>query len=469
MTLSYLSGNRIQGSGFDKDYATFSDNFGGSDAWSDADSAKIGVNTTTELLDITFVADSTNDSCSYDLTSTSDTAWVLRFKVNYSSFAGTAIRHWYGLSSHDSASSHSTTQDFIGWMCIGTGATNNQGCQDTDGATLPTGTWDDTTATLTLATGTDYYIQIKRTSATAYNVSIFSDSNYSILLASWSGTCASTTQTLRYIVIRNENDTRTSSVVGTIDNVKFWNGVTSANAPLLNLQNGARFEETDTELIYSLIANPNILDEAYTTNAGWTTQAGTTITVDSGTADKLDGTSVPANADHRVSKSLDGTLSDSLWIADFELNVASMGVGTQGFIVWFSAGIGKPRDGVTDGLGAFIQEPAGTEQIGIVKSNGGTLATSTMMTLPMSTLFYCRLERTSTTNARLSVFTDAVRTTHQSGSPINYTIDSTITTLTTLQHSSDDGGGTANTWSGTIDNMKVYNGVSQIPDWWVQQ
>ena len=208
-------------------FPTFLDNFKGSDAWSDADSAKIGVNTTTDVLDITFVADSTNDSCSYDLTSTSDTAWVLRFKVNYSSFAGTAIRHWYGLSSHDSASSHSTAQDFIGLMCIGTGVTNNQGCQDTDGATLPTGTWDDSTATLTLAITTDYYVQIKRTSATAYNVSIFSDPNYSVSLASWSGTCASTTQTLRYIVFRNENDVRTSSVVGTIDNIRFYNGVTS--------------------------------------------------------------------------------------------------------------------------------------------------------------------------------------------------------------------------------------------------
>ena len=197
----------------------------------------------------------------------------------------------------------------------------------------------------------------------------------------------------------------------------------------------------------------------YTTNTGWTTQAGTLITVDSSTADKLAGASVVANADHRVSKSLGLTLSDSLWCADFELNVSAMGAGSQGFIVWFSAGTGKPRDGVTDGLGVFIQEPAGTEQIAIIKSNGGTLTVSTVMTLPMSTLFYCRLERTSTTNAKLSVFTDSERTIHQSGSPISYTIDSTITSLTTLQHASDDGGGTANAWSGTIDNMKVYNGT----------
>lgn len=201
--------------------------------------------------------------------------------------------------------------------------------------------------------------------------------------------------------------------------------------------------------------------DGYLTNSGWT-QVGTAITVDSGTTDKLDGTSVVANADHRVYKSLGFTLSDSLWVSEFELNITALATNSQGFPVWLSAGTGKPRDGATDGIGVMIQDPAGTNQILIIKSNGGTLATSTAMTLPLSTLFYCRLERTSTTNARLSVFTDSGRTAHQAGSPINYTIDSTITTLTTLQHSSDDGGGVADAWSGTIDNMHIATGTGTI-------
>ena len=203
---------------------------------------------------------------------------------------------------------------------------------------------------------------------------------------------------------------------------------------------------------------PTFQDD-YTTNTGWT-QVGTTITVNSGTAGKADGTSVPANADHRVHKALGVTLSNSLWYADFEFNITAVGEGAQGSIAWFSAGTGRMRDGSTDGLGVWIQRPGGTPQIGIVKADGATVGVSTTQTLPLSTLFYCRFERTSTTNARLSVFTDSARTVHQTGSPINYTIDATITTLSIIQHTSDASGGSAATWSGTVDTMRVYDGIS---------
>ena len=201
----------------------FSDDFSGADSWSDADSAKIGVDTTNDYLAFSFVADSSNDSCSYDLGLgiLGQGNFELRFKLRYSSISA-GIRHWIGVSDSPSSASHSSSQEFLGWMCIGTGASNNQGCQDFDGAALSTGLWDDSAATLTMATATDYYVKITRTSTTAYSVIIYSDSGFTTALATFTGTCASTIDSLRYLVLRNENDSRAGSVAGYIDNVQFW-------------------------------------------------------------------------------------------------------------------------------------------------------------------------------------------------------------------------------------------------------
>ena len=61
------------------------------------------------------------------------------------------------------------------------------------------------------------------------------------------GTCASTCDGLRYIKMSNYGHgwTGTGSSVGTIDDIKFYNGVTSPST-YPNLPNGEIFEESDT-------------------------------------------------------------------------------------------------------------------------------------------------------------------------------------------------------------------------------
>lgn len=77
----------------------------------------------------------------------------------------------------------------------------------------------------TVPTTTTYYIQIKRTSSTAYTIGIYSDSAYSTLTEEETGTVSATSTGYRYLLIQNFN----ASVVdinfnGTIDDVQFIDG-----------------------------------------------------------------------------------------------------------------------------------------------------------------------------------------------------------------------------------------------------
>ena len=205
---------------------------------------------------------------------------------------------------------------------------------------------------------------------------------------------------------------------------------------------------------------PITFSDDYTTNTGWT-QTGTLVTVDSGTADKLNFTNVVGNADHRVSKAIGVTLSDTLWVCEYEINITAMGALTEAFPVFISAGTAKLRS-TQDELGTTIYNNAGTYQMAITSrlDNGGL--NSTYINFSLSTLYYIRLERTSATNCRLNIFSNSARTTHITGSPVNFTINSGIGGLTTVQHGSDDGAGNANTINLTIDNMRINNNSSTI-------
>ena len=78
MTISFMAGRRIQGLSTDiVETPTFEDDFS-SDNWTDKDSTNIGVSGGT--LTGENVLDGGDDTSYYDLTSTSDTNWILRFK-----------------------------------------------------------------------------------------------------------------------------------------------------------------------------------------------------------------------------------------------------------------------------------------------------------------------------------------------------------------------------------------------------
>lgn len=191
--------------------------------WIPSDIVKARVNTTNDNIDFDFEDNlGSNSAIYYDFGSArSDTDWVLRFKINFTSIDDNS-RTWFGLSSV--IGNQATAQDFIG-LLVHRFTDAKWKTADSDGASLPTA--GDNQSTSNISTSTNYWIQITRLTATTYEIKIYSDA-YTTLIETVAGTCASTTASLRYIVFCNRNDfDSTNKQVGIIDDVAFQNAVTT--------------------------------------------------------------------------------------------------------------------------------------------------------------------------------------------------------------------------------------------------
>ena len=175
----------------------------------------------------------TNDSISYDLGAgnVSDTAWILRFNVQWDAFVSNAYNEQrWGISDQSSATAHNGTHKFIGcmtqfWDSVSrtlTPSSANSGAIGIDSGGW-TYDWDGV-----LATNTYVYIEIKRINSTQYTISASSTDAYDgDLSTSGNLTCPNVTG-LRYIWFGNENAGSDDATMNSKTNeVKFWNGVTS--------------------------------------------------------------------------------------------------------------------------------------------------------------------------------------------------------------------------------------------------
>ena len=279
MTINYLDSKRISALSSDViDTATFEDDFDyasqslANSAWvPNNDEAGNRVNISTDKLDFNFTMDSTNETIVHDLTSTSDTKWVLRFKANWSTLTASASnQNWFGLSDGNQTEHADSSQKGIGFIPIYTSGTqkfitsspNNQN---------PIGT-NDTAGTYALTTGVDLYVTITRTSATVYTVDIRTGSHSGTVVENFGGNQTCNSQTgLRYIKFSN-NATQSEGGVqqGTIDDVEFYNGVSSLTNKPTNVQDNSILVEKDTARRYWRTPDQATVSDDLTTNKGWT-------------------------------------------------------------------------------------------------------------------------------------------------------------------------------------------------------
>jgi len=246
MTISYHSGNRIQGLStdiaetlsFSDDYTTYADQASADAVWVPSVST-LRVNTTNDNVDFT----NGSTSCYYDLgtSNVSDSSWILRCKVTLST-VGTGDGLLWVILSNNSSGNQYTAQTFAGTFLYDDG--NNTYANSGINVSPASGT--NYAATGISPSVTTYYIQITRTS-TLLTVNYYSNSGFSTLLGTASVTITASVTGLRYIKFLTGN---TGQMIGTIDDIQFWNGVSSVNSKPTNVPNGSRFEETDTRKIY---------------------------------------------------------------------------------------------------------------------------------------------------------------------------------------------------------------------------
>ena len=113
------------------------------------------------------------------------------------------------------------------------------------------------------------------------------------------------------------------------------------------------------------------------------------------------------------------------------------------------------------GIAVTLQNPYNAVRIFSRDGNNDVYTeTTTDPEILIGVLYYGRLERTSPTNARVSVFTDSARTIHVTDSPKNLTIAAGIVGLTHIQHASASQQGDSRTMSWELDQTRVFDNQS---------
>ena len=209
--------------------ATFTDDFN-TDDWTD-----VGTNVAvgTNVLDFNVAVNNAEHSTSYDIgtANISETAWVLRWKQTHTTITsgGTSDCALHvGLCSNLAESR--TAQNFIGlFLNISTGSGLEIRQSSGSGAPYTTG---GTNFTNDPATGTVHYYELIRESATQARLNIYSDSAYTTLIESQTDVISTAHSSLRYVRVFNDSQgsgTNTNVCIGTIDDMNFYNGITSVS------------------------------------------------------------------------------------------------------------------------------------------------------------------------------------------------------------------------------------------------
>lgn len=213
---------------FFDDLTSYADVTAGDTAYPTTNTAILRVNPTNDNIDIVTV--DPNDAACWlykDMAQAiSETTWILQYKLVISTITVGAGNVWVSAGMSATTSGPGTAKDFIGFgVSLESGSTkdyngfaSNAGFQQTQGQGLAR-----TAAAETL------YVQIKRTSATAANVSIYSDSAYTTLLESLdlTGVTSAITGLRYFLVMAQGSGAGVNVLTATIDDVKFIDGHSS--------------------------------------------------------------------------------------------------------------------------------------------------------------------------------------------------------------------------------------------------
>ena len=232
--------------------ATYEDAFT-ADNWTTSSSSVIGVSG--GVLNWNVPSGSVQEQQSYvDMTGAlvNTTKWTLRFKLTVSGFtqgSSTQTQQLFFGISNESSSGHTNTQDFIALKLTLTNTIKTIGVQMKNAT--PSNTGNTSNVITPLSAGT-WYVEINRIDLTNAKITLYSDSSYSSVVSTATETySANALNDLRYLKCSeySNNAGTNHTLSGTIDDVKFYNGVTSVSRNNLS-QVGSRIEETDTRKIY---------------------------------------------------------------------------------------------------------------------------------------------------------------------------------------------------------------------------
>jgi len=461
--------------------ADFSDNFNfytgdqpKADAnWIPSDVNRIRVNVSTNLLALTPQFTSASDQAGvFDLWShgifPSDTNWTLRLKHTVVApvvIGGDPdnVNIDFGLSDSDQTFKEAVSiQSFIGIrgiLDIGVGqyAGVSANSQTVNGAGA------DFVFTNNITVGTLFW-ELKRTSATTWEATQFTDSSYTIVQEKLRGTCEAGIVDLRFIkvfvVTLGSTDHRQAV---NIDEVQFFNNTegTTDEFVLHGDEDLTPFAPPNTTF-----PSPTISFD-FTNNTGWV-QISTGVTINTG-AGEIQGWGADAT-DRRVF--YDFLANNSFFIDDnnctmefkYRYTASTIPAHTIGIFTQSTAdpdldsGIGTSGWGVSHGTTLNQLQIVLGENV--VLGTGGWSAPFGGIAIATSTDHFVRAERFNTFNYKLSIFSDPARTIHIAGSPVTGSTSINPLAMKVFHSSTASDGGAGRTLTGTLDDLEIFNGFS---------
>lgn len=216
---------------------TYSTDFSSNTGWTEVGTGNLTIDTSNSRMQYNADHSGDDDALVYDLGAgnVSDTAWVLRYKFNMSGSNAPSQYMMPMLSSESVAGSSNTTIDALGMWFGETGSGTGGAYANirlSDGETSQGGSYHGNTSS-TFSNSTDYYITMKRESATKFTIEVRTGSHTGshALGSPISATdVPSSVGGLRYICFRdNDGSTHTRYLNSYIYDLEFYNGATSVD------------------------------------------------------------------------------------------------------------------------------------------------------------------------------------------------------------------------------------------------
>ena len=240
----------------DIDFTEYADETASDATWPSTDETSLDIDLANDTLDWQVRTGVTqNHAIAMDMlgATVSDTAWVCRFKLTIDTVTqGNAnpSQMCFGIFSATQATANAAQDGIYLEFTLNDTITRMRAGQ-CDGAAPLSGTFVNFTTALTATT---HYVEIKRLTATSGSIQLFSDSTFATSVESQNISPPATVASLRYFkVIAFDNGGTSSTLNGTVDDVKFWNTVTTANEASLAIDGS-----TTTRAITNSEANANI-------------------------------------------------------------------------------------------------------------------------------------------------------------------------------------------------------------------
>ena len=450
-----------------KKTADFSDDYSSASGWTVGGSSNIVIDSgDSNQVDFNSPVSGSSNTNEYAYKSLGltldDEKFVARFRFKYNTFGSNGVFEAPFVLSAGTSWVFTATQD-----SLGVEVENFRGYAYIfykDGS----GSITRSSAITTLTTGTDYYFELIRASSTKAILTIYSDYEYTNVHATVSMTIPSTISgltTLQHVGTEYTGGTG-YTYDAELDSTEIYNGITTVeNIPS---QQTATFTDDFTSSGAT----------SHTTNnkvGGWTANDYTKIKVN-GSTDKMDFNIENDSSDDRLVHDLQDDLgagnylNSKSWTIDFDLDVTTFTRGASGTDLWGFFGVFEDDVGSTtlsnNGIMISFRIDASLQDDFAITDVANTsiqsaLGSGTLMDTSISAdLFYFRFGLLSPTLAFCELYSDSARTNLIERKTEAVSLTSSALRYLTMGNHIFTGGD--HDMQGTVDNIKLWNGISEV-------